>query len=329
MGDRIRIGLLGCSSIAVRSILPAIKRNPQFELIAVGARSHEKARRFAESFSCRGGSYDDILNDPSIDAVYVSLPVGLHYEWGERVLISGKHLLLEKTFTHSLPTAQQLVYLAQKQQFVAMEALPYVYHPLFRRVREIAKSGELGALRHMEAFFGFPYLPEGDIRYRPELGGGAILDALVYPLSFCLHIGGVDYLNYSHRALYDEQRNIDVRGFLQIDWPAYSAHIAYGFGFAYHNTYTIWGETAYLTSERVFSRPPDLAAEVRIVRNGQVEAISVQPADHFGLMLDAFASKIHGVDNLGFNQGDDILTRMRIISEMYERYGRSRAGEQK
>jgi NDP-hexose-3-ketoreductase len=321
MIDRIRVGLLGCSTIAARSILPAIKRNLQFELIAVGARSHEKAQRFAETFSCRGGGYGDILADPSIDAVYVSLPVGLHYEWGKEVLISGKHLLLEKTFTHSFSTAQLLLDLAQKQQLVAMEAVPYVFHPLFRRVREIVKSGELGTVRHIEAFFGFPYLPEGDIRHRRELGGGAILDALIYPLSFCLHIGGDDYLKYFHHALYDDQRNIDVRGFLQIDWPACSAQIAYGFGFAYRNTYTIWGESAYLTSERVFSRPPDLAAEIRIVRQGK--------ADHFGLMLDAFASKIHGVGDSGLNQGHDILTRMKIISTMYERYGCSRVGEHK
>lgn len=328
MSDRIRIGLLGCSTIAKRSVLPAITSNEQFKLIAVGARSREKADQFAHSFSCQAGSYDDILADPSIDAVYVSLPVGLHYEWGERVLSSGKHLLLEKTFTHSVSTARRLIDLAQKRQLVAMEALPYVFHPLFQRVRKIAESGQLGELRHIEAVFGFPNLPEGDNRYRPDLGGGAILDALIYPLSFSLHIGGRDYLKYSHNAVRDCQTNIDLRGSLQIDWKNWSAQIAYGFGFSYRNTYTVWGETACLNAERVFSRPPDLAAEIRIMRQGATEVISIEPADHFCLMLDAFARKIYGLDKSGVNEGDDILARMNIISAMYEHYGPRPTGEQ-
>lgn len=318
MDRKIRLGVLGCSAIGERSVLPAIKRNQQIELIAVGSRSLVKAQYFAEKFACKSGTYADILTDGSIDAVYVSLPVGMHYDWGIKVIKANKHLLLEKTFTDSLSTAQDLIATAKQNGVVAMEALPYVYHPLFRHVREIVTSGQLGKLRHIEAFFGLPYLPESDIRNNAKLGGGAILDALVYPLSFCLHIGGADYSTYSQNVLCDKKRGIDTRGFIQIDWCEYSAHIAYGFGFMYRNSYSVWGETAYLTAERVFPRPPDLISEISILRQGKVDAMTVEAANHFELMLDAFANKINGTDDSGLNENNDILTRMRIISAVHQ-----------
>ena len=318
MNNKIRIGVLGCSAIASRSVLPAIWDNPRLLLVAVGSRSEEKGLRFAEQFGCKAGSYEDILSDRDIEAVYVSLPVGLHHEWGERVIRAGKHLLMEKTFTHSFFSAEQLINLAVQKGCVAMEALSYIYHPLFQGVKEAVTTGALGALRHVEAFFGFPYLPDGDIRYVSKLGGGATLDALIYPLSFCLHIGGIDYLSYSHRVIYDDNRDVDVRGFLQMNWAQHSAHMGYGFGFTYRNTYTVWGEMGYLTADRVFSRPRDFVDEMRIVRQGRTETIPIPAADHFNLMLDAFATKIAGNDRSGLNEGQDILTRMKIISHLRE-----------
>ena len=122
---------------------------------------------------------------------------------GTSCLGKSKHLLVEKTFTHSEVTAAALVEEGKQNQLVVMEALTYVYHPLFGQVRSIAHSGSLGEVRHVEAHFGFPYLPETDIRNQAQLGGGAILDALIYPLSFCLYILGDQYNSYYSNIVFD------------------------------------------------------------------------------------------------------------------------------
>lgn len=317
MVEKIRIGVLGCSSIAERSVIPAIIRNDRFELVAVGSRSKDKAESFGRRFGCQGKGYHELLADNLIDAIYVSLPVGMHFQWAELVLKAGKHLLLEKTFTTDLNEAKQLVDLAHEKKIIAMEALAYVYHPLFVRVSTLINDGVIGTLRHLEAQFGFPHRSDNDIRYQRALGGGAILDALVYPLSLSLRLGGKDIERYEHHVVYDKQRNVDVRGFVQIVWPDYSAQIAYGFGFMYRNTCTIWGETGYLTVSRIFTRPDNMVGEIQISDQDHSYTVQVEAANHFILMLNAFAEKIWRVDTSGMNEGHDILSRMEIISNLH------------
>lgn len=315
--EKIRIGVLGCSAIAERSILPTLSLAPEYKLAAVASRSEIKGKLIGEKYRCRYHDYEGIIGASDIDAIYVSLPVSLHYAWGRKVLESGKHLLLEKTFTDNILKAEELTTMARKARLVAMEALVYVYHPLYQNVVELINGGEIGEIRHIEAFFGFPFLPEDNIRNSRDLGGGALLDALVYPLSFTLNVSGEPHLRYSSNVLFDKKDQIDSRGFLQIDWKEYSAHIAYGFGFMYRNVYSVWGDKGYLSVDRAFSRPPDLKGIITIHKESGFNEIEVPPADHFSRMLSAFAAKIYGEDESGLNESENILCRMRLISDLY------------
>jgi predicted dehydrogenase len=290
-----------------------------FKLVSVGSRSREKAERFARKFNCQATSYDGVISGDSVDAVYVSLPSGLHYEWGLKTVNSGCHLLLEKPFADTFERAAEIIDTARKKNVVAMESLTYVYHPLFAEVSRLLRDGEIGAVRHIEASFGFPFLPDSDIRNDRQLGGGAILDNLVYPLSFCLNLLEDEYHSRSFHLIHDEIRNIDSRGFLRIDWEDVSADITYGFGFSYRNSFTIWGDKRTLHVDRAFTRPKEMAGEI-VIQNegGEKRTIAIDPANQFGLLLKAFYEKIIGVDKSGINEGANILRRMRIISEMYK-----------
>ncbi len=318
--DKIRIGVLGCSAIAGRSVIPAILAHPGFELSLVASRSEEKGREFSERFGVRHCSYDDLLGGDLVDAVYVSLPVGLHFEWGMRVIESGKHLLMEKTFTHSLATAEKIISLARSGNRIAMEALMYVHHPLFGMVGKMVAGGEIGELRSIDAVFGFPHLPTGDIRHRKDLGGGAILDSLVYPLSLCLHMMGEPGECHATVAR-DPGYDVDSRGFLQLSGKGVNAHVTYGFGFMYRNEYLLWGSEGYLRVPRAFSRPADMKGAIELFRQGETKSAPVGAADHFFHMVDAFEKKVRGVDASGINEGDDVLARMTIISDLHEKHG--------
>ncbi len=318
--NKIKIGVLGCSSIADRLVLPAICNSKKLELACVASRSPEKALEFSRKYSCKPGTYENLLDDPEVTAVYVSLPAALHYEWGLKVLNAGKHLLMEKPFTHSLKTTQHLIDLAAAKKLVAMEALVYIYHPLYKKVHSLVNSNEIGNLRHIDAYFGFPYPPAEDIRNKPELGGGAILDNLIYPLSFCMNITGSTPSGIFPAIQYNSRMGIDERGAIQLVLGDITAHIVYGFGLMYRNSYCLWGSSGYLSAERVFSRPPQEQGDIVVIKQNERKLIPIEAANQFELMLDDFALKVNQPGQAGkINQGEEIINRMKIISGLYEK----------
>lgn len=317
---KINIGILGCSAIAERSTIPAILETGTFNLIAIGSRTQSKAENLAAKFGAKGFSYEEVLNNPEIEAVYIPLPSGLHYEWAKKALLAGKHVLLEKPFVESYEKAEELIAIAATKNLIAMEGLTYVYHPLIAKVFELVRSNEIGEIRFVEASFGFPYLPEADIRNNRALGGGAILDNLIYPLSLVIHLLENKYDSFSYHTIEDERYSTDARGFLRFDSKKASAQINYGFGFYYRNCFAIWGGKGIIEVDRAFTRPKDMPGEIILKKDGKEERITVAPANQFTETIRAFYKKITGADKSGSNESADILDRMKIISEMYKAF---------
>ncbi|MBT2562757.1 Gfo/Idh/MocA family protein [Pedobacter sp. ISL-64] len=318
MKKPLNIAIIGCSAIADKTVLPTIIENPLFNLVMVGSRSVEKGKQFAAKYKCDFGSYDDVLNSSRVDAVYVSVPTGLHYEWGMRVLQAKKHLLLEKPFTSTLEQSQSLINIAAQFNLIAMEGLAYVYHPYFEKLKELINQKIIGDIRLFESSFGFPSLPLTDIRNQNEIGGGAILDNLIYPLSASLEIFGKKYTNKSYYFQNNEELQIDERGFLRLDWANYSANLTYGFGFSYKNRIEIWGSEGTIIVDRAYTKPANMTAEIVIKTDKGTEIVEIRAVNQFHLMLDGFYHKISGEDPSFKNEKDDILMRMEIISEMYK-----------
>jgi len=322
MGQKkINIGVLGCSAIAERSTIPALLESELFNLTSVGSRTQEKAEMLASKFGCTGVSYAEVLNNPEIDAVYVPLPTGLHYEWGKKVLEAGKHLLMEKPFADLYDRAQELINYAASKNLIAMEGLTYVFHPLIKKVFELINDQQIGKVLFIDASFGFPDLPGTDIRNNPLLGGGAILDNLIYPLSLSLHLLNNKYERTNFRILRDHKYGVDSRGFLRIDAAETSAHINYGFGFYYKNSFTIWGDKGIIEVDRAFTRPKDMPGEIIIKKEGKPTGIiMIEPANQFLETVKAFYNKVVGLDKTRINESNDILSRMKLISEMYQTF---------
>ncbi len=313
---KTRIGVLGCSGVAERSVLPALVASEGLDLVAVASRRLEHATKTAASFGCQALTYDEIIQSADIDAVYISLPNSLHYEWGMRALESGKHILVEKPFTDSLRTTRDLVERARVAGKVAMEGLMYVFHPAINTIHDLIQAGAIGQVRCVEAAFGFPYLADGDNRNNPDLGGGAILDNLVYPLSFCLGFSDAAPTNVDWRILGHERHAVDARGFVRIDWPEFSGVISYGFGFAYRNEIRVWGDRGILTLDRAFTAPATREQEIHIAVNGDERVVRVEAQDHFALMLEEFRKRVAGESTSDVNAGRDIQRRMAIIDRL-------------
>jgi predicted dehydrogenase len=181
----LRIGILGAARIAPMALVRPAREVPEAQAFAVAARDPARA----ESFASKHGiprvhkSYDALLADPEIDAVYNPLPNSLHCEWTLRALAAGKHVLCEKPLASNADEAQRMATAAEHAVRVLIEAFHWRHHPLASRMHDIVRSGELGEVRHIETATCIPLWIPGDIRYRFELAGGALMDIGSYALN--------------------------------------------------------------------------------------------------------------------------------------------------
>jgi predicted dehydrogenase len=182
MAEPLRWGILGTGNIAAQ-FCAGLETARRTRVVAVASRTMESARLFAEKFQITSayGSYADLLTDRGIDVVYVSLPNSLHHEWTIRALQSGKHVLCEKPFAMGLPQAQEMFDNAERAGRLVIEAFMYLSHPQTIAAIDAVQSGEVGELRLVRASFCYRTRRiDGNVRFRPELGGGAMMDVGCY-----------------------------------------------------------------------------------------------------------------------------------------------------
>ncbi|GBE87442.1 Probable D-xylose 1-dehydrogenase (NADP(+)) [Sparassis crispa] len=188
----LRFGVLGAANIAPNAIVKPMRCHEDAVLVAVAARDKGRADAFAQKWGIPrtyGGSsaYQELLNDAGIDAVYIPLPNGLHYEWTMKALAAGKHVLCEKPISNNEEEVRKMFAYAAEKSLVLLESWQPHFHPALHRVKAILDEGSLGKIVKMSAEFGISrmFLPEDDIRYDFSLGGGMLMDMGPYPIN-CL-----------------------------------------------------------------------------------------------------------------------------------------------
>ena len=185
MVSPVNWGILGTATIARVCLIPAIQQVHNSRVRAIASRSRESARRLAEEhdISRAYGSYDELLADPEIEVVYIPLPNHLHHTWTLRALAAGKHVLCEKPLALNAGQARDMVTAARAANRLLMEAFMYRFHPRSRAIKQEIDSGAIGRPRLLRAAFTFRLSDPENIRLRPEMGGGALLDAGCYGVS--------------------------------------------------------------------------------------------------------------------------------------------------
>jgi len=189
----LRIGALGAARIVKGALLTPTHQMTGVEVTAIAARDRARASAYAATSGIRHvhQSYDALLADPDVDAVYVPLPAALHAEWTIASVEAGKHVLCEKPFTSNAAAAQRVADETSASDRVVMEAYHSHFHPLYGRLREIIASGEIGRARSARAAFCVPIAPGRDIRWNPDLGGGGLLDVGYYPVRALTELFGI------------------------------------------------------------------------------------------------------------------------------------------
>ncbi|MFJ6569156.1 Gfo/Idh/MocA family protein [Streptomyces sp. NPDC091292] len=294
MTEPLRVGVLGCAGIAVRRLLPAFAASPDIEIAAVASRDPDKARQIAARFDCRPvHGYGELLERDDVQAVYVPLPAALHAQWTEAALRTGKHVLAEKPLTTDRHRTAELLDLARSRDLVLMENVMFVHHHRHSAVQRLLADGAIGELRSFQAVFTIPPLPPGDIRYDPELGGGALADVGVYPLRAALHFLGPELDIVGARLVRGAGRRVETSGAALLSTPgAVTAQITFGMEDAYRSTYALWGSEGGITVDRAYTPPADHVPVIGLHRGGNTEEIRLAPHDQVAATVAAFAASV-------------------------------------
>jgi NDP-hexose-3-ketoreductase len=293
-GAPVRLGVLGCADIAVRRVLPAVASLPNISTVAVASRDVGRARAVTERF---GGAavegYQRLLDRDDIDAVYLPLPSGLHVDWIRRAIHAGKHVLAEKPLTTSVADTVAVTAAAAEAGLVLRETYMFVHHSQHARVRDLVADGCVGDLRSFTATFALPARAPGDIRYRRELGGGALLDVGGYPLRAALHFLGERLELVGATARHDDGLGVDVGGAALVRRPdGVTGQLAFGMEHYYASRYELHGSAGRLVLEHVFTPPADHRPVVRLERDGRRDEIVLPPDDQCRNALAGFADAV-------------------------------------
>jgi dTDP-3,4-didehydro-2,6-dideoxy-alpha-D-glucose 3-reductase len=290
----VRFGIIGCSSIARRRALPAISASGMARLENIGSRDHSKAAGFAREFGCsKWGSYEAVLSDPNVDAVYISTPPALHESWVRASAEHGKHVLCEKPAFTNRRVAVELVELCRRQNVRLMEGYMFSYHPQHAVVQSLIGAGRIGKPRLVQGVFALPQPDEGNFRLQRELGGGVFLDAAGYPVAAAVLLVRTLPTSVCCHIRVDTKTGVDTAVLIWLDFPGGEiAQTVAAYGLHYRSNYSVLGTEGRIEVTRAFSVLPDKKTEIIVEGKSGTEIIPIEPADQFLLMIEDFCVEV-------------------------------------
>lgn len=293
----IKIGVLSTANIAVRSVIPAIVNlSDNFELIGIASRTQERLDKFCRTYDTNAYvGYDKLIEDRTIEAIYIPLPNSMHAEWIERALSNGKHVIVEKSLGCSLEEVTRLTLLAREKNLVLFENFQFRFHPQTSLIQKLIQENAIGEIRCVRASFGFPkFSDKNNIRYQANLGGGALLDAGAYTTKVSQLLLGLGLKVKAASLNADSNSEVDIWGgaYLQDEETGKFAELAFGFDYFYQCGIEIWGRLGKLKTNRLFTAPTNYEPVIFVETCEGEQQIKADLANHFELMLLHFYSLI-------------------------------------
>lgn len=268
---KVKWGVLGCAAFAKSTAIPAMKLAHNVELVGIASRTHEKAQEFAQLFDIPKtyGSYEELLADPEIEAVYNPLPNGLHPEWAIKCAEAGKHTIVEKPFANDVTEAEQVSAAAKAHNVLVMEAFMWRFHPMHRRVRQLIRDGALGQVKLIRVAFTFTLARETNVRLDAQLAGGGIMDVGCYCLSASRFLLDSEPTRVFAIADFDPEFHVDMLASGIMEFPNGRVLFDTGFALPYRNEYEVIGTKGKIVAPGAFL--PGAEPELRIEIDGKVE----------------------------------------------------------
>jgi len=317
---KVQWGILGCARIAEKTFIPAVLRSRTGSLAAIASRDQARAAAWARRFGFLKApmTYEDLIDDPAVDAVYNPLPNDLHAEWSIRALRAGKHVLCEKPMALNAPEVRAMIDAADSHGALLMEGFMYKFHPQIGKTLEIIRKGTIGEMRSVHSSFTFRFGPDRpNYRWSAAQGGGALYDVGCYTISVARLVFGAEPRAVSAAARIDPATSVDLTTAALLEFPGGRfAQCDASFESQFQSRLLVVGTEGTLRLERAFSAK-EFDVAVEIVRGDAKDEVKVPKADMFALMVDDFGAAVLGQAPLRFS-ASDAWHNMRAIDACFE-----------
>jgi predicted dehydrogenase len=319
----VRWGVLGAAAIARNKVIPGMQRSALCDVVALASRDAQRARETARELGIGRvhDSYDALLDDPEIEAVYVPLPNHLHVPWTIRAAERGKHVLCEKPLALSAPEAHELIAVRERTGVHIGEAFMVRTHPQWIAVQELIASGRIGELRHIGGHLGYYRRDPNDIRSHVEWGGGALLDVGCYAVMLSRWLFGDEPDEVMAMIDRDPELGIDRLASAMLRFPAGHASFTCGSQIVRHQRMQVFGTERRIDVETPLNAPPDRACRIFIddgsqLAGGSAEVMTFPVVDQYTTQAEAFSRAVRGLGTFPITLADSVAN-MAVIDALF------------
>jgi predicted dehydrogenase len=317
--DKIRWGVLSTAKIARQLVIPATQQSQFGTVTAIASRDLARARSAAADLEIAKayGSYEELLADPDVDAVYNPLPNHMHVPWSIRALAAGKHVLCEKPIAMSAAEADELaVAAAACPQLKVMEAFMYRFHPQWQTARQLVHSGRIGQLRTVQTFFCYHNADPKNIRNQPDVGGGVLMDIGCYAASLSRFIFGAEPVRVLGHVERDPELGIDRLASAVLEFFQGTSTFTCSTQLAPYQRVNIFGTSGRIEIEIPFNAPVDRPTRMWLQRGPVAEEMPFDTCNQYTLQADAFARAVLD-DTPVPTPLADAVANMRVIERIF------------
>jgi predicted dehydrogenase len=319
----VRWGVLGAAKIARTKVIPAMQRGHASRVVAIASRDEERARTAAEELGIprAHGSYEALLEDPEVEAVYNPLPNHLHVPWSIRAAEAGKHVLCEKPVGLDAAEVRRLIATRDRTGVRIGEAFMVRTHPQWLAAREMVRSGRIGELRLVTGHFSYFKRDPGDIRSRPEYGGGALMDIGCYPVTLSRWLFGQEPRRVLALIERDPELGVDHLTAGLLDFPGGQASFTCSMQLVPFQRMQVMGTKGRVEVEIPFNAPPDrpcriLVDDGRDLSGAGAETVEFPAVDQYTLQGDRFSEAVRGRGEVPVPL-EDSLANLAVIDALF------------
>lgn len=319
--NKVKWGVISTADIGLSKVLPAMKQGQHCELVGIASRNLSKAQEAASQLEIPKsyGSYEALLADPEIEAVYNPLPNHLHVPWSIKAIEAGKHVLCEKPIAMNSVEAQQLLDVAAQHPGVkVMEAFMYRRHPQWIKAKELVQSGEIGQVKTIQSFFSYFNDDPHNIRNIAAFGGGGLMDIGCYNISLSRFIFDAEPKRILGLIDHDPNFNTDRIASAILDFGAVTSTFTCSTQLADYQRVNIYGTTGRVELEIPFNAPPDRPTKLwHQTGADRIEQMTFEVCDQYTLQGDLFSQAILNNTEVP-TPLDDALANMKVIEAIVE-----------
>ena len=321
--DKVSGGVLGVARIAVEKVIPAMQRGRFSRVEAIASRSIEKAREAARKLGIPRayGSYEELLADRSIEAVYNPLPTHLHVPWSVKAAEAGKHVLCEKPIALSSAEALKLVEARDRAGVLIAEAFMVRSHPQWLAARDLVRSGRIGELRAIHGFFSYRNLDPANIRNIREIGGGGLLDIGCYPVVTSRFVFGAEPRRVFCLLERDPDMGIDRLASGVLDFPGGQSTFTCSTQLVPYQRVQLFGTRGRIEIEIPFNAPPDRPCRLWVddgsdLSGRSAEVVAFPVCDQYTVQGDLFSQAVREGKPPAFPL-EDAVRNMRVLEALF------------